>query len=106
MNIEEIRVKVRKGEYDLSSHAHFERQEEHITIKEIESTIFAGEIIERYPKDPRGESVLIAGKVGTGNLHAVCGIRNERILVVTVYEPKPPKWRDYKTRSREVKGRV
>ena len=50
MNIEEVRAKIKRGEYDLSAHAHIERQVEHITIKEIESTIFSGEIIERYPK--------------------------------------------------------
>ena len=106
MDLEEIKAKIKRGEYDLSEHAHLERQAEHITIKEIEEVISAGEIIERYAKDPRGESVLIAGKVGGRSLHIVCGKRNDRILIVTVYEPKPPTWRSYKTRSGEVKSRV
>ena len=106
MDLGEIKVKIRKDEYDLSHHAHVERQAEHITIKEIEGTILNGGVIEQYPKDPRGPSVLIGGKVGTRNFHVICGKRNDRILVVTVYEPKLPKWVDYKTRSREVKSRV
>lgn len=106
MEIEEIRVKIKKGTYDLSQHAHEERQAEHITIKEIEETILSGEIIERYSKDPRGESILIGAKLKGRSLHVVCGKRDGRILVVTVYEPKPPKWIDYKTRSRKLKDRI
>ena len=106
MDLEYIRNKVRIGEYDLSEHAHGERQAEHITVKEIEETILSGEIVESYPKDPRGESVLIGAKLKGRNLHVVCGKRNDRILIVTVYEPKSPTWLDYKTRSRELKDRL
>lgn len=106
MTLEEIRHKVRVGEYDLSEHAHIERQSEHITIKEIEETIISGEIIEIYPRDQRGESVLIGAELTSRSLHVVCGRRDDRILVVTVYEPKLPRWIDYKTRIRKVKSRV
>ena len=106
MTLEEIRLKVRVGEYDLSEHAHNERQAEHITIEEIEETIISGEIIEVYPKDQRGESVLIGAKLASRSFHVVCGKRDDRILIVTVYEPKWPKWLDYKTRSRKVKSRI
>jgi hypothetical protein len=106
MDLDEIRTKVERGEYDLSEHAHIERQAEHITIKELEETVFSGEIIKSYPKDPRGESVLLGAKLKIKSLHVVCGKRNDRILIVTAYEPKPPKWIDYRTRSREVKGRI
>ncbi|MDP2720366.1 MAG: DUF4258 domain-containing protein [bacterium] len=106
MDLDYIRNKVSSGEYDLSEHAHTERQAEHIAIKEIEETIFTGEIIESYPKDPRGKSVLIGAKLKSGSLHVVCGSRNDRILLVTVYEPKLPKWSNYKTRSRSLEGRI
>ncbi len=106
MTLKEIRRKVRAGEYDLSEHAHIERQAEHITIKEIEETITSGEIIEIYPKDQRGENVLIGAKLASRSLHVVCGKRDGRILIITVYEPIRPKWIDYKTRSREVKSRI
>jgi len=106
MELEEIRTKIKRGEYDLSEHAHVERQAEHITVKEIEELILSGEIVEAYPKDPRGESVLLGARLKTRSLHVVCGKRNDRILIVTVYEPNLPKWFDYKTRGREVKDRV
>ena len=106
MDLEEIKAKIKRGDYDLSQHAHQERQAEEITTEEIEGAILTGEIIERYKRDPRGESVLIAGESTGRSLHVVCGKRSDRILIVTVYEPKPPKWLSYKTRGREVKSRV
>ncbi|MBI2086036.1 DUF4258 domain-containing protein [Candidatus Daviesbacteria bacterium] len=81
MDTKIIREKIIKSEFDLSEHAHKERQIEQITIKEIEQTILENDIIEKYPKDPRGPSCLI----GNASLHVVCGFRNARLLVVTVY---------------------
>ena len=45
MNVKTIREKVRKGDFDLSLHAHKERQTEKISIKEIKQTILKGDII-------------------------------------------------------------
>lgn len=106
MNLRFIRNKVRKQEYDLSSHAHQERQEEQITVNEIEQALLKGAIIEKYPNDPRGESCLVAWKVNNQSLHVICGRRGERLLIVTVYRPKLPIWIDYKTRTKELRNRV
>ncbi|MBI2196055.1 DUF4258 domain-containing protein [Candidatus Daviesbacteria bacterium] len=101
MDIKLIRRKIRSQEYDLSAHAHSERQDEQIIIEEIEKTILKGSIIEKYPKDPRGSSCLVVSKT----LHVVCGFRGERLLVVTVYRPKLPAWVNWKTRAKELKNR-
>ena len=101
-----IQEKVRKREYDLSSHAHQERQEEQIELEEIEQILLKGDIIEKYSSDPRGESCLVAGKIANKSIHAVCGTRGNRLLVVTVYKPKQPTWIDYITRVKELKSRV
>jgi len=102
MDIKIIRKKVRAGEYDLSEHAHKERQAEQITTEEIDKTLLKGAIIEVYPEDPRGESCL----VGSKKLHVVCGFRGERLLIVTNYRPQPPTWADWKTRVKELTSRV
>lgn len=102
MDIKIIRRKVKAGEYDLSEHAHRERQAEQITTEEIEKTLLKGDIIEKYQKDPRGESYLVASK----KLHVVCGFRGERLLIVTNYRPQSPIWIDWKTRAKELKSRV
>lgn len=106
MDILFIRNKIKKEEYDLSVHAHQERQDEQITIAEIENILLKGDIIEIYSKDPRGQSCLVAGKIADIPLHIVCGIRENRLLIVTVYRPKRPTWIDYKTRAKEIKSRV
>ena len=63
MDIAFIKKKIRDQEYDLSVHAHNERQEEQITVEEIEKVILKGDIIEQYPSDLRGESCLVFGIV-------------------------------------------
>lgn len=105
MDIKVIRKKVRAGEYDLSEHAHRERQEEQITTEEIEQTLLKGSIIEEYPNDPRGPSCLI-GRKDNRPIHVVCGFRDERLLIVTLYVPKSSTWIDWKTRAKELKNRV
>ena len=47
MKIADIRKKTKDEEYDLSLHAHQERQEEQITITEIEKALLKGDIIEK-----------------------------------------------------------
>lgn len=105
MDTDFIKERVQGGEYDLSLHAHNERQEEQITVEEIEKVLLKGAIIEKYPNDPRGESCLVAGIVSEKPLHVVCATRGSRLLIVTVYRPKLPVWIDYKTRAKEVKSR-
>lgn len=106
MNITFIRRKIRKQEYDFSNHAHQERQEEEITVEEIEQTLLKGDIIETYSNDARGVSCLITGKVADKFFHIVCGMREDRLLIITVYKPKLPTWIDYKTRAKELRSRV
>ncbi len=100
MKIQEIRQKVRRGEYEISFHAEKERYAEDISIPEIETAILNGEILEDYPTDPRGESCLILGYSGGNAIHIVCGFTTlKSIRIITVYLPKPPKWIDEKTRK-------
>jgi len=107
MNIDEIRQLIREGKYEVSAHAQQERLEDDLDVTEIETAIMAGEIIEEYPDDPRGSSCLVAGHAGTRPVHVVLGwarrkVTAERMLrVITVYIPRPPKWRDYRTRGEQ-----
>ena len=100
-----IQKKIRNQEYDFSVHAHNERQEEQITVEEIERVLLKGDIIEKYQNDQRGESCLVAGIISEKPLHVVCGKRGKRLLIVTIYRPKLPVWITYKTRAEELKSR-
>lgn len=101
-----IEDSISKNDFLISEHAHQERQEEQITVAEIKKVLLKGKIIEKYPKDPRGESCLVGGKIKNRAIHIVCGKRMNKLLIVTVYLPKKPKWLDWETRSREVIDRV
>lgn len=105
MTIEEIRQRIREGTYEFSIHAQQERLEDDLDVTEIETAILIGEIIEVYPQDPRGPSCLVAGYSGTRAVHIVLGwarpkSQSDKVLrVITVYIPRPPKWKDSRTRG-------
>jgi hypothetical protein len=60
----------------------------------------SGEIIEEYPNDQRGESCLILGYADETPIHIVCGWRGEKVVIITVYIPKFPKFINPKTRGK------
>lgn len=63
MEIREIQDKVRKEEYEISLHAEKERYAEDISINDLETAIYNGDILEDYPDDPRGPSCRILGSL-------------------------------------------
>jgi len=102
MDIEVIREKVEAGKYAVSF-THTEKlRQRRIKAHDIEYAVKSGDIIERYPDDPRGTSCLILGVVGNRPLHVLCGCLDaEEILIITAYEPGPAEWEDdWKTRKK------
>ena len=71
MTIDELRQLVRAGRYEVSLHAQQERLEDDLDLNEIEAAILQGELIEKYPNDPRGPSCLVGGLAGVKPLHVV-----------------------------------
>ncbi|HUU13056.1 MAG TPA: DUF4258 domain-containing protein [Terriglobia bacterium] len=98
MDIETIRRKVRLNEYVYTEHADIERQEDSLTFAQIEEALLNGTILEQYADQGRGESCLVVGFGGETPVHVVCGWRGERIVLITVYSPRPPKFKDPWTR--------
>ncbi|MBM3128387.1 MAG: DUF4258 domain-containing protein [Chloroflexi bacterium] len=99
MDIEEIKTKVRLNQYVYSIHAELERRAEDLTFAQIERAVLNGAILECYPDTGRGESCLVVGWVDDLPIHIVCGWRGERIVLITVYIPRPPKFSDPWTRG-------
>jgi len=64
MDIEEIRRKIKYDEYEVSIHAEKERYAEDVTIHDLETAIFNGDILDDYPDDPRGPTCLSSGIPG------------------------------------------
>ena len=100
IHVDWIKEKARENEFQLSGHAHKERQEETIHTWEIREALINCEILENYPKDPKGPSCLVLGYAMGRPVHVVCRrAKNDWLLIITVYIPKPPKWIDPKTRG-------
>ena len=99
MDIEEIRTKIRRAQYVYTHHAETERREEDLTFVQIEQALLNGVILEHYPDTGRGESCLIVGFAGELPIHIVCGWRGEKVSLITVYIPHPPKFIDPWTRG-------
>lgn len=97
-----IRAEVKRQNYEISVHADQERFAEGLTLSQVEQVLLSCEIIERYPDDPRGESCLVVGFISPRiPLHVVCGKnRSGHLMLITVYIPAMPKWRDPYTRNR------
>jgi hypothetical protein len=99
MDISEIKAKVLNNEYVYSHHAVIKRRLDNLTFAQIEEALLNGEILEQYPDTGRGESCLILGFAKDQPIHVVCGWRGQKIAVITVYIPCPPKFIDPWTRG-------
>jgi hypothetical protein len=99
MEIEQIKAKVRLNQYVYSQHADVERKADELTVAEVEEALLHGEILEQYADSGRGESCLIVAFAGNVPVHVVCGWRGDKLALITVYVPRPPKFLDPWTRS-------
>jgi len=99
MDIEEIKSRVRNNQYVYTVHAETERKADGLTFTQIENALLNGQILEQYPDTGRGESCLVVGLADTVPVHAVCGWRGEKIALITVYIPRPPKFPNPWTRG-------
>lgn len=100
MDIEVIKECIRKDHYFYSLYAEIERKADGLTFAQVEEALLNGEILEQYADTGRGESCLMVGLAGEIPIHAVCGWRGEKIALITVYIPTPPKFIDPWTRGK------
>lgn len=94
MNIDILKDKVRNKEYVFSQHGDNERKNDNLLISEVLEAVENGIIIEIYSDTGRGASCLVAGFSAEGKpIHLVCAELKERIVIITVYIPSPPKFK-------------
>lgn len=85
---------IRDNDYLYSRHGDRERQNDGLTLHDVETAFLTGRILEQYADTGRGESCLIAGFTDEGKpVHVVCGQMGKRMILVTVYVPTPPKFK-------------
>ena len=94
IRIDWIHNRVSRAEYYYSQHGDQERQNDNLTVIEVEQAMLNGRVLERYNDTGRGESCLLAGFTDAGKpVHIVCGRRGDSLSIVTVYIPRPPKFK-------------
>jgi hypothetical protein len=99
--LEEIQIKISRRQYEFSKHAVDQSIIRAISIAELEEAISGSSaVVEDYPKDKYGPSCLILGFTKAGRpLHIQCSYpRRPLIKIITLYEPDPDLWVDFKIR--------
>jgi hypothetical protein len=88
-----IRRQAAERSLRLTLHAHQEMVQESIAIEEVLEALAGCELLEEYPDDRRGPSCLVLGYTALERpLHMVCTTQQPVLILITVYEPVPPKW--------------
>jgi len=101
---DDIQAKFLGREYEFSKHAVDMVVSRDISVAEVEEAMAThGEIIEDYPNDKYGSSCLILCFTNAGRpLHLQCSYASRPIVkVITLYEPSPNFWTDFRTRKPE-----
>jgi hypothetical protein len=62
----------------------------------------SGEVIEDYPQDKYGPSCLVFGMTKSDRpIHIQCSYPSREIVkIITLYQPDPEQWLDYKERRK------
>lgn len=88
-DIDRIREKIRRRDYDMSAHAMEEMAEDMLDILDVECAVLNGRITQIQKDDPRGTKYIVKGvavdrqtPVGVVGRFASSG----RFLIITVYE--------------------
>ena len=88
----------------FSSHALDEMNapDEMISTEEVRAAVFKGVIIEDYPDDRRGHSLLLGVVTGLGRVvHVVCAPKDGFLAIITAYVPSVEKWEEGLMKRRE-----
>jgi hypothetical protein len=84
---------IRAGRVRFSLHAHQEMVAEGFSVDDVQAGLGNCELLEDYPDHKRGACALLVGVAPGGRpVHIVCTTANPVLIVITVYEPRPPKW--------------
>jgi hypothetical protein len=79
--------------FRVTQHAQEEMDAEEIMLDEVLAAIANGQILENYAEHKRCPCCLLYGRTQQGRpLHVVCTTAQPLLIIITVYEPLPPKW--------------
>jgi hypothetical protein len=88
-----IRAQARAEKLRVTQHGQQEMAEEDFTLDDVLEAIAAGQVLENYPEHRRGACCLLGGSTRSERpLHVVCTTARPTLIIITAYEPRPPKW--------------
>ena len=99
--LQDVRRQLATGKFEFSRHAFRRVVERNISEQEIREAGTNAELIEEYPEDKYSPSALLLGFTAAGRpLHfQVSFAETELTKIITIYEPNPNEWVDYRRRS-------
>lgn len=99
--LEEIKHQLQAGEFEFTRHAFKRAIERNISEVEIKEASVTMEVIEDYPDDKYFPSCLLLGFTLVNRaLHLqVSRIESDNVKIITLYEPDPMQWIDYRRRK-------
>ena len=100
--MKEIQAKFAAGQFEFSRHAVDQTLRRRISVQEIREAVGSSQIIEDYPNDKYGPSCLLLGFTRNSRpLHIQCSYPVRPLIkIVTVYEPDPNQWIEFKARKK------
>ena len=98
--MEEIRQRIDQGQFEFSLHASNQSIARQIPVSEIREMILSAALIEDYPNDKYGPTVLLLGFTKAGRpLHLHLSTPARPVLkLITLYQPNPALWIDFRFR--------
>lgn len=83
----EIRERIRTKNYELTGHAEEEREDDDLSIADLQSAILSGRTVEVLTGDPRGNRYVVRGKAQDGReTEVVCRfLTSGKLRILTVY---------------------
>lgn len=88
-----MRSQAAAGYVRVTQHAGEEMVAESISLSDTLEAISVGQLLENYPEHRRGPCCLLGGRTLAGRaVHVVCTTARPMLVIITVYEPLPPKW--------------
>lgn len=98
--LEQVQQQLADGQFEFSRHAFRRAVERNISEQEIRETGTRAEVIEDYPDDKYSPSALLLGFTAGGRpLHfQVALIDSDMTKIITIYEPDPNEWVEFRKR--------
>ncbi|MHB8776137.1 MAG: DUF4258 domain-containing protein [Anaerolineales bacterium] len=96
----QLHNKIASNRFEFSKHTLGQSILREITLQELHEAILDGEVIEDYPEDKYGPSCLVFGRTKFDRpLHVQCSHPSREVIkIITLYQPDPEQWIDYKVR--------